>query len=144
MSLGEARAVDCICSHSRGQSSPELGRLNWAADPIHPFGNVTHSPWRRGAPLDTFTELLAHRVLPLDLSKHFGAAVRKHRTLVRLSQEDLAERAELDRTYVSGIERGRRNPSLRILQQIAEALGADLDVIFATARQIAREESNKD
>lgn len=80
----------------------------------------------------------------MDLSKHFGAAVRKHRTLVRLSQEDLAERAGLDRTYVSGIERGRRNPSLRILQQIAEALGADLDVIFATARQVARDEKSKD
>jgi transcriptional regulator with XRE-family HTH domain len=61
-----------------------------------------------------------------------------------LSQEELAERAELDRTYVSGIERGRRNPSLRILQQIAEGLGADLDVILATARQISRDEKNGD
>ena len=74
----------------------------------------------------------------MDLAKYFGAAVRQHRTLVRLSQEDLAERASLDRTYVSGIERGQRNPSLRILQQVADALGADLDVLFATAREIAR------
>ncbi len=74
----------------------------------------------------------------MDLARHFGAAVRQHRTLIRLSQEDLAERAALDRTYVSGIERGRRNPSLKILQQVADALGADLDVIFATAREIAR------
>jgi transcriptional regulator with XRE-family HTH domain len=74
----------------------------------------------------------------VDLSKHFGAAVRQHRTLIRLSQEELAGRAGLDRTYVSGIERGRRNPSLRILQQVAEALGADLDVLFATAREIGR------
>lgn len=73
----------------------------------------------------------------MDLSKHYGAAVRQHRTLVRLSQEELAERAGLDRTYISGIERGRRNPSLRNLQNIAEALGVDLDVMFATARQIA-------
>lgn len=73
----------------------------------------------------------------MDLSKQFGAAVRQHRTLIRLSQEELAERAGLDRTYVSGIERGRRNPSLRILQQLSDALGADLDVLFATARQIA-------
>jgi transcriptional regulator with XRE-family HTH domain len=77
----------------------------------------------------------------LDLARHFGAAVRQHRTLIRLSQEDLAERASLDRTYVSGIERGRRNPSLKILQQVADALGADLDVIFATAREIARKPS---
>jgi len=76
--------------------------------------------------------------LSVDLTRHFGAAVRQHRTLMRLSQEELAERAGLDRTYVSGIERGRRNPSLRILQKVADALGADLDVIFATAREIAR------
>ena len=72
----------------------------------------------------------------MDLSKHFGAAVRQHRTLIRLSQEDLADRAGLDRTYVSGIECGKRNPSLRILQQVASALGVDLDVLFATAREI--------
>ena len=63
--------------------------------------------------------------------------------LIRLSQEDLAERASLDRTYVSGIERGRRNPSLKILQQVADALGSDLDVIFATAREIARKPTGK-
>ena len=72
----------------------------------------------------------------MDSSKHFGAAVRQHRTLVRLSQEELADRAGLRWTYVSGIERGRRNPSLRILQQIADALGSDLDVLFAAAREI--------
>ena len=77
----------------------------------------------------------------MDLSLHFGAAVRQHRALIRLSQEELAERAGLDRTYVSGIERGTRNPSLRILQQVAGALGADLDVLFATAREIARKKA---
>jgi transcriptional regulator with XRE-family HTH domain len=76
----------------------------------------------------------------VDLSEYFGAAVREHRTLIRLSQEELADRAGLDRTYVSGIERGRRNPSLRILQRIADALGVDLDVLFATAREIGRSE----
>ncbi|WP_151611739.1 helix-turn-helix domain-containing protein [Sinorhizobium alkalisoli] len=79
----------------------------------------------------------------MDLSKYYGAAVRQHRLLVRLSQEELAERAGLDRTYVSGIERGRRNPSLRNLQNISEALGVDLDVMFATARQIALSQPGK-
>jgi transcriptional regulator with XRE-family HTH domain len=73
----------------------------------------------------------------MDLAAHFGEAVRQHRTLIRLSQVELADRAELDRTYVSGIERNTRNPSLKNLQKIADALGADLDVIFATAREIA-------
>lgn len=75
----------------------------------------------------------------MDLSRHFGAAIRRHRELVRLSQEDLADRADLDRTYVSGIERGKRNPTLKILQQLADALGVDLDVIFASAREIGSE-----
>jgi transcriptional regulator with XRE-family HTH domain len=75
----------------------------------------------------------------MDLSKYFGGAVREHRLLVRLSQEELADRAGKDRTYISGIERGRRNPSLDVLQSISDALGADLDVLFATARKLALE-----
>jgi transcriptional regulator with XRE-family HTH domain len=74
----------------------------------------------------------------VNLAKHLGPAIRRHRELVRLSQEDLADRSELDRTYVSGIERGRRNPTLDVLQRLSTALGVDLDVIFATAREIAR------
>jgi transcriptional regulator with XRE-family HTH domain len=42
----------------------------------------------------------------------------------------------MDRTYISGVERGVRNPTLEIMQRIATALGSDLDVIFATAREI--------
>ena len=76
----------------------------------------------------------------MDLSRHFGAAVRRHRELMRISQEELAGRAGLDRTYVSGIERGRRNPTLMVLQRLADALGAELDVIFASAREIATRE----
>jgi transcriptional regulator with XRE-family HTH domain len=73
----------------------------------------------------------------MDLATHFGEAVRQHRELIRLSQEELADRAGMDRTYVSGIERGRRNPTLKVMQMLADALGADLDVIFATSRQLA-------
>lgn len=72
----------------------------------------------------------------MNLAKHFGQAVRRHRELVRLSQEELADRARLDRTYVSGIERGKRNPTLDVLQRLSTALGVDLDVIFATAREL--------
>lgn len=79
----------------------------------------------------------------MDLSKHFGGAVRRHRELLRISQEELADRARLDRTYVSGIERGRRNPTLKVLQRLADALGADLDVVFATARDIAKREGGE-
>lgn len=73
----------------------------------------------------------------MDLASRFGQAVRHHREQMKLSQEALADRANLDRTYVSGIERSRRNPTLKIQQKLADALGADLDVLFTTARRLA-------
>lgn len=73
----------------------------------------------------------------VNLTQHFGLAVRHHRELLRLSQDELAARAGLDRTYLSGIERNRRNPTLEVQQRIADALGVGLDVIFATARTLA-------
>lgn len=79
----------------------------------------------------------------MNLAKHFGAAVRQHRTLVRISQEELADRSGKDRTYISGIERGRRNPSLSVMQSVADALGVDLDVLFATARDLALRSGRK-
>lgn len=72
----------------------------------------------------------------MDLSRYIGPAIRHHRELLRISQEELADRAGMDRSYVGGIERGRRNPSLKNLQKLADALGADLDVLFASARWI--------
>jgi transcriptional regulator with XRE-family HTH domain len=76
----------------------------------------------------------------MDLSDHFGAAVRRHRELLRLSQEELADRSNIDRTYISGVERGVRNPTLEVMQRIAGGLGVDLDVVFATAREIASQQ----
>lgn len=63
--------------------------------------------------------------------------MRRHRELLRLSQEELASRSGIDRTYISGVERGVRNPTLDVMQRVAKALGAELDVIFATAREIS-------
>lgn len=73
----------------------------------------------------------------MNLAEFFGPAVRRHRKVLRLSQEELADRAEIDRTYISGVERGRRNPTLEVMQRIAQSLGSDLDVIFSTARDLA-------
>lgn len=73
----------------------------------------------------------------MDLASNFGSAVRRHRELLRLSQENLADRSGLDRTYISGVERGIRNPTLQVMQKLADALGVDLDVMFATARECA-------
>lgn len=45
------------------------------------------------------------------------------------SQAQLAERADLDITYVSGIERGRRNPGLTVLDDLARAFGLPLPLL---------------
>lgn len=54
--------------------------------------------------------------------KVFGENVRKRRRKLGLSQEELADRAELHRTYVGSIERGERNVSLENIVRLAAAL----------------------
>ena len=52
-----------------------------------------------------------------------GQAVRRHREAKGFSQEAFAFEVELDRTYVSGIERGVRNPTVATLLRMTKALG---------------------
>jgi transcriptional regulator with XRE-family HTH domain len=54
-----------------------------------------------------------------------GSNVRRLRTARGLTQEEVAFRSEIDLTYLGGIERGRRNPSLLVMVRIARALSAD-------------------
>jgi transcriptional regulator with XRE-family HTH domain len=56
----------------------------------------------------------------------FGLNVRKQREAHGLIQELLAEKADLDQTYISGVERGIRNPSILSIAKIAKALGLSL------------------
>jgi transcriptional regulator with XRE-family HTH domain len=56
----------------------------------------------------------------------FGRNVRRFRQQKKLTQEELAFEAEIDLTYVGGIERGKRNPSLMVMARIAEALSVPL------------------
>jgi transcriptional regulator with XRE-family HTH domain len=58
-----------------------------------------------------------------DIQTRFGQKLRKLRSQKRISQERLAELAELHRTYVSGVERGERNISLVNIERLATALG---------------------
>lgn len=52
----------------------------------------------------------------------FGNQVRSYRRRCQFSQEELAELSGLDRTYISGIERGVRNPTLLVVDRISSAL----------------------
>ncbi|MGE0774633.1 MAG: helix-turn-helix domain-containing protein [Sphingomonadaceae bacterium] len=60
-----------------------------------------------------------------------GNNVRKLRQARGLSQEKVALEAQIDLTYLGGIERGRRNPSLMVMVRIAEALDADVVALLA-------------
>jgi transcriptional regulator with XRE-family HTH domain len=60
----------------------------------------------------------------------FGQRLRSLRKERRLSQEELGFRADLDRTYISGIERGYRNPSLVNICRLASALGVEPAALF--------------
>lgn len=65
-----------------------------------------------------------------DILVGFGQRVRQLRQARALSQEELAFRTDLDRTYVSGIERGKRNVGLRNVDVLARALGVTLAELF--------------
>jgi len=57
-----------------------------------------------------------------DLLKEFGKHLREIRLKQNLSQVDLAYKGNFDRNYIGMLERGERNPSLKILQRLAETL----------------------
>ncbi len=75
------------------------------------------------------------------IEKRFGKRVRELRQARGISQEDLADLAGMHRTYLGGIERGERNPCLRNISAIAEALGVTLEVLFTL--EIEKSNSNK-
>ena len=68
----------------------------------------------------------------LKVLKAFGEVVRNGRkALDDISQEELAERAGLHRTYLGGVEQGRRNLSLLTIMTIAKALEVEPEELFA-------------
>jgi transcriptional regulator with XRE-family HTH domain len=69
------------------------------------------------------------------LHKQFGARIRYLRLKLGLSQEELAGLCNLDRTYLGGIERGERNPSLKNISLIATALRVPIAALFDDPNQ---------
>lgn len=66
----------------------------------------------------------------MDIVKVFGSNVRKFRTKTGLSQEALAEKCGLHRTYISAVECCRRSISLENIQRIADALDIETYKLF--------------
>lgn len=73
----------------------------------------------------------------MDLAEVFGRNVRDERRRLGLSQEELAFRSEMKRSYLSDLERGTRNPSIRAIERLAKAL----DVEAASLLKLATEAS---
>jgi transcriptional regulator with XRE-family HTH domain len=67
--------------------------------------------------------------MPSELDK-FGAKIRSLRMAKGWSQEELANNAGLDRTYIGGIERGERNVSLKNICLLAKTLGVSIKNLF--------------
>ena len=72
---------------------------------------------------------MAKRQLP-DIRERFGFAVKARREELGLTQEDLAQRAAIHRTYLSDVERGGRNLSLVNIERLAGALRLGLAELF--------------
>jgi transcriptional regulator with XRE-family HTH domain len=69
----------------------------------------------------------------VELKILLGNAIKTTRSALGISQEELAARAGLHRTYVSDVERGVRNPSLGSVEKLANALELSLPTLFEKA-----------
>jgi len=67
---------------------------------------------------------------PTSIQSLFGAHIKKLRMQSGLSQEAFADQCGLDRTYISGIERGVRNPTLAVISVLAKGLDVPLKALF--------------
>ncbi|MFE8151956.1 helix-turn-helix transcriptional regulator [Brenneria goodwinii] len=65
-----------------------------------------------------------------NITVRFGQRVKTLRLQAGLSQEAFADKCGLDRTYISGIERGVRNPTLEVIGVIADGLGINFKTLF--------------
>lgn len=62
----------------------------------------------------------------MNIRVKFGKRVRAERLKLDLSQEELAHEADSNRTYISDVERGTRNPSIEVVERIARALNVNI------------------
>ncbi len=84
---------------------------------------MTISPWLIGLQIDSIGGVKS-------LTLRFGERLRVLRKEKSFSQEEFAHLCGFDRTYVSGIERGVRNPSLNAIGTLAVALGISVEELF--------------
>lgn len=66
----------------------------------------------------------------MDIKQKISKRIKELRALKGFSQEELAARADIDRTYVNSVENGKRNISIVNIEKIAKALKIDLAIFF--------------
>lgn len=120
-------------SRYRESASPLLG-VKWPAGAGNPKLNVTNSPWTVKSHL---------RFCAVALARIVAENIKRTRIALGFSQEQLAARAGLDRTYVSGVERAVRNPTLRIIEQIADALNTSASDLMRDPKQDQKKMSHR-
>ena len=81
--------------------------------------------WARVSP-----EVKEYKAIQTSFRTGLGAAIRRERVALGISQEELANRSGLQRTYISDLERGTRNPSVGSIQKIAGALQVPIAKLF--------------
>ena len=65
-----------------------------------------------------------------EISSKLGQNLRRIRTKKEMSQGDIARALDVHRAYISGIENGKRNPTLATIQKLADALGVSADELL--------------
>jgi XRE family transcriptional regulator, regulator of sulfur utilization len=74
---------------------------------------------------------------PSPLQVRFGIAIRTLRAAQGISQEELAHRSGVARTYIGELERGRRCPTICTAEDVARAFGMEVDELLRAARDIS-------
>ena len=77
----------------------------------------------------------------MDAKKCFGASVKFWRNRLGISQETLAERSNMHRTYICDVERGARNVSLETIERLAQALEISTFTLFFSFRKISSDKT---
>lgn len=77
------------------------------------------------------------------LIEALGAVLQERRSKLNLSQSDLAEQSEFHRSYISDVERGARNISLRNLSRLAEALETQVSTLIVSAERKLHSKSRR-
>lgn len=73
------------------------------------------------------------------VSLAFGKILREYRVRARISQEELAVSAQLNRNYIGMLERGERQPTLETILQIAEALNVSASTLVTKTISVLKE-----